>query len=576
MQHCLKKTMSWLLCLVPALAPPVRGQQMTTVHPGFTLSSLRPSGFNPMVGGLDFLPDGRMVVCTWEGFGNAKGSVYIVNNAQTGDASKVTYKKFASNLNEPLGVKAVDGRIYVLQKDQLSLLVDSNNDGTVDSVRKIGSGWTVQPGTAGGGKSLEFAMGMVYRDSVFYAGLAINYPYETNQSKERGCIIQISPKTGGFTPYACGMRTPDGLVLGPENELFVTENQGNWVPSSKLLHARQGRFFNVHKPSQSGPGPFDDAPVTPPAIWLDHGAISISPTQPAYLTSGIYQGQMIAGDANFGTLQRYFLEKVGGDYQGCVFRFSAGLEAAAHRIVVGPDGAVYIGGIGTQEWGGWDWAGKNYGLQRMIPNGKKIFDVLAIRSMSATTMEVEFTTPAGQGADAAANYKVQQWAYVPQAAYGAGKQSTENLSVSNVSLSADKLKATLTIPGMKLKDVIYFKLSGITGQDNAAPWSSEAWYTLNAIGPGTPVTAARPVTSHNDSGLRARTAPSGKLGISLASEGPFTLELRDIRGTLLETFTGNGPAELCSREAHPTGLYAMRLKNASGVSARTVYAGGAQ
>ncbi|GEM_PF-4285074 len=54
-----------------------------------------------MVSGLDFLPDGRLVVSTWEGFGATKGSVYLVSNAQTGDASKITYKKFAGNLNEP-------------------------------------------------------------------------------------------------------------------------------------------------------------------------------------------------------------------------------------------------------------------------------------------------------------------------------------------------------------------------------------------------------------------------------------------------------------------------------------------
>src|SRR5688500_15627211 len=57
----------------------------TAVHPGFGFSSLRPAGFDPMVSGLDFLPDGRLVVSTWEGFGATKGSVWIVGNAQTGD-----------------------------------------------------------------------------------------------------------------------------------------------------------------------------------------------------------------------------------------------------------------------------------------------------------------------------------------------------------------------------------------------------------------------------------------------------------------------------------------------------------
>ncbi len=545
---------------------------MTTVHPAFSMATLRPPGFNPQVSGLDFLPDGRLVVSTWEGFGNTKGSVYLVSNAQTGDVTKITYKKFASNLNEPLGVKVVGGEIYLLQKDQLSLLPDKNNDGVADTVKKVAGGWTVQPTPA---KNLEFAMGMVYRDSVFYAGLAIAFPFGSTESKERGCIIAISTKTGGFEPYACGTRTPDGLVLGPEGELFVTENQGNWVPSSKLLEVRKGRFFGVHTPgSGGGPGPFDNVPETPPVIWMDHGAISISPTQPAYLTTGTYKGQMIAGDANFGTLQRYFLEKVNGDYQGCVFRFSGGLEAAVHRAIVGPDGAIYLGGIGTPEWGGWDWAGKDYGLQRMVPNGKTTFDLLAVRSTGANTMELEFTTPVGAGADQAANYKVQQWMYVPEVNYGAGKKTVENLTAKSASVSADGLKVTLEIPGMKTKDVVYFKLSGITAKDNSALWSTEAWYTLNAIGPGTPVTQAKPIPSqavHEGLEIRTHAAGGGRLGFRIGSVGAFTVEIRDFRGRLREALRGMGPTDLLSNGAYERGLYAISAKNDRGVEARNLF-----
>lgn len=570
MHYCLRKSIALFLCLAPVW---VRGQAMSTVHPAFSMTSLRPPGFDPQVSGLDFLPDGRLVVSTWEGFGKTMGSVYLVSNAQSGDASKITYKKFASNLNEPLGVKVVGGEIYLLQKDQLSLLPDKNNDGVADEVRKVASGWTVQPTPA---KNLEFAMGMVYRDSVFYAGLAIAFPFESSQTAERGCIIQISTKTGGFVPYACGTRTPDGLTLGPEGELFVTENQGNWVPSSKLLHVKQGRFFGVKKPS--GPSPFESAPVTPPVLWMDHGNISISPTQPAYLTSGVYQGQMIAGDNNFGTLQRYFLEKVGGEYQGCVFRFSGGLEAAGHRAIVGPDGAIYLGGLGTPQWGGWDWAGKDYGLQRMATNGKKAFDWLALRSQGPSTMELEFTAPVGQGADLPANYKVQQWAYIPVASYGVGKQTTENLTVKTATVSADKMKVSLEIPGMKAKDVVYIKLSGITGQDNSASWSTEAWYTLNAIGPGTPVTRALPSASTLPVGeaLRARSLENGRLRVKLAASGRFSLEIRDLQGQVRETLRGTGPSELVSQGAYRSEVLILKLTDARGVSSRTVYAGGAK
>jgi hypothetical protein len=341
-------------------------------------------------------------------------------------------------------------------------------------------------------KSLEFAMGMVYKDSLFYGALATAWPFETRASTERGCVITMSLKTRTWENYACGTRTIDGRTWGPDGELFGTENQGNWVPTSKLLHFRKGHFYGVHK---DVPGPFDNVPETPPAMWLEHGALSISPTQPVYLKSGVYKGQMIAGDNNLGTLQRYFLEKVGNGYQGAVFRFSSGLDAGAHRIVEGPDSAIYIGGIGTGEWGGWSWIGKYYGLQRMAPNGTSRFDLLAVRSLGATTMELEFTEPAGASAEVAANYAVKRWTYVPERAYGAGKKPTTNLSVSSAKLSADKKKVTLTISGMQLKDVIYIKLNNVmSATGNVAPWSTETWYTLNAFGPASPPTKVGPST----------------------------------------------------------------------------------
>lgn len=74
----------------------------TGVHPGYTLSSLRPAGFEPRISGMDFLPDGRMVICTWDNFSKSMSPVYLLSNVETGDRSKVTFKEIAGNLRETL------------------------------------------------------------------------------------------------------------------------------------------------------------------------------------------------------------------------------------------------------------------------------------------------------------------------------------------------------------------------------------------------------------------------------------------------------------------------------------------
>ena len=106
------------------------------------------------------------------------------------------------------------------------------------------------------------------------------------------------------------------------------------------------------------------------------------------MQDGPYKGQMLHGDVTHGGIKRDFLEKVNGEYQGAVFRFTQGLEAGVNRLCWGPDGALYIGGIGMV--GGWSWKEKQYGLQRMKYNGKPTFEMLAVRA-KPQGFEIEFT-----------------------------------------------------------------------------------------------------------------------------------------------------------------------------------------
>ncbi|MCO6763741.1 hypothetical protein KQH43_32100, partial [Streptomyces sp. EL5] len=74
-------------------------------------------------------------------------------------------------------------------------------------------------------------------------------------------------------------------------------------------------------------GPFDDQPVTKPVLWLPQNDIANSPSTPLQLTEGRFAGQMLFGDVTYGGIQRAYLEKVDGEYQGAVFRLTQGLEA---------------------------------------------------------------------------------------------------------------------------------------------------------------------------------------------------------------------------------------------------------
>ena len=85
---------------------------------------------------MDFLSDGRLVVSTWD----AEGGIYILDHVDSGDASKIGVKKIAQGLAEPLGVKVVEDTIYVLQKQELTKLIDHDGDEIIDELNKPASG----------------------------------------------------------------------------------------------------------------------------------------------------------------------------------------------------------------------------------------------------------------------------------------------------------------------------------------------------------------------------------------------------------------------------------------------------
>lgn len=447
------------------------------VHPAYDLSTIRPESFKPMVGGLDVFPDGRVAVSTWD----PDGAVYILSNVNNGNPGKIKVQKVAEGLAEPLGLKIVDGEIYVLQKQELTQLIDHDKDGVIDEYRTLCNSWQVSANFH------EFAFGLVYKDGYFYCTLATAIlpggASARPQIPDRGKAVKIARDGSSVEFIAHGLRTPNGIGLGVDNEIFITDNQGDWLPSCKVLHLTPGAFFGSRSVDFEGTA---NLSAKQPVVWLPQDEIGNSPGQPAPLNDGPYKGQMLHGEVTNGGLKRVFVEKVNGEYQGAVFHFSQGLEAGVNRLAWGADGALYIGGIGNP--GNWGHIGKNwYGLQRMKYNGHTAFEILAMRAKS-NGIELEFTEPIepGKGMDPAA-YIVRQWRYVPTAEYGGPKVDDKALPIRSLRMSADRRKVFLELDGMKAGHVVYVRIKNhFRSQSGRSLWISEGWYTLNQIPQGQP------------------------------------------------------------------------------------------
>ena len=463
----------------PDLIKSVAGdkKEVPGVHPSFDLSQARPEAFQPMVGGIDFLADGRMVVSTWD----PEGSVYLVENFHAAPKD-IKVKRIALGLAEPLGIKVVDGEIYVLQKQELTRLVDTNGDDIIDRYELVSNNWSVTTNFH------EFAFGLEYQDGYFYAAFATAIlpggASASPQASSRGKAVKISKDSGKVEFIAHGLRTPNSIGRGIDNQLFIADNQGDWVPACKIVELTQDAWYGSRSVDFAGTANLEE---TLPVVWLPQGDIGNSASQPAPLNVGPYQNQMIHGDVTHGGIKRVFAERVNGRLQGVVFRFSQGLEAGVNRLQWAPDGSLIVGGVGNP--GNWSHSGKKwYGLQSLKYNQKSTFEMLSI-SAHSDGFEITFTEAIKEGRKIqASDFEIQQYYFEPTAEYGGPKKGIENLTIQAFSVSEDRTKVQIKLAGLKEKHVVYFRINrAFESQNDHELWTTEAWYTLNAIPKGKPL-----------------------------------------------------------------------------------------
>ncbi len=479
---------------VPEVADPLRvktipGDQrkVAGMHPAFDHFQARPEGFEPMVGGIDFMADGRMVVTTWD----PEGSVYIVSDYEQGP-EKASVKRIARGLAEPLGVKVVDGDIYVMQKQELTRLEDVNGDEIIDVYHTVSADWSVTDNFH------EFAFGLEYQDGYFYGALATAIlaggASADPQAPDRGKALKIRKSDGQVEFIAHGLRTPNGIGYGVDGKLFIADNQGDWLPASKIVELTPGAWYGSRSVDFDGTA---DLTETKPVVWLPQDEIGNSPSEPAPLNVGPYQNQMIHGEVTHGGIKRVYAERVDGRLQGAVFRFIQGLDAGVNRLDWASDGSLIVGGVGNPgNWG--DGEKPWYGLERLVYNGETAFEMLSVSARSDGFV-IEFTEPVKAGQNIGPeDFEILQWYYEPTAEYGGPKKDLTELPVEGFALSDDRKRVSFKLGGLKPDHLVYFRIARpFVSESDQSLWTTEAWYTLNAIPQDRPVELEGRQPEHN-------------------------------------------------------------------------------
>lgn len=417
-------------------------------------------------GGLDFLPNGSLAVCT------RRGEVWILENA-TLDPAKHRWRRFAEGLHEPLGLKVVEGTIYVLQKPELTRLRDSDGDGVCDRYETVSAGWGLSTNFH------EFAFGLEHDGhGNFYGtlGLAIIPGGATRPEQvfARGGAFRVG-EDGSFEVLALGARTPNGTGLGPTGELYYTDNQGDYIPACKLTSVKRGEFYG-----QRFALPDRDAvvEVTPPVCWFPYGHVSQSATDVLLEDRdgrfGPFTGQLLVGELTNSQVLRVQLETVRGREQGTVWIFRRGFASGVNRLCFGPDDALYV----AQTTGGWGARGaKLFALEKVVYEGRLPFEMQTVH-LTKDGFEIAFTKPLAKE-PAVSDASVEQFRYHYWATYGSPEIDRKAVKVTRVWLSPDGKTLTIECPGLEKERICEIRLRGVTSRDGDPLAHAECWYTLN-------------------------------------------------------------------------------------------------
>jgi len=149
---------------------------------------------------------------------------------------KPKYTLFAYGLHEPLWLAYRKGSFYTTQRSELTKITDTNKDGIADKFNTVYS-WPIS------GNYHEYSYGPLFLpNGDMLVTLNLSWVGRGESlTKWRGWMLKIT-EDGKMTPFATGMRSPAAFGLNSQGDIFLAENQGDWIGSGRITHLNEGDF----------------------------------------------------------------------------------------------------------------------------------------------------------------------------------------------------------------------------------------------------------------------------------------------------------------------------------------------
>jgi len=445
-------------------------------NPAYVMDELLLPDENPWnawmrMSALDFFEDGRLAVST------LGGDVWIVSGIDD-SLERLRWRRFATGLFEPLGLKIIDATIYVTVRDGILRLHDLNDDGEADYYEDF----YADPDVSNGFHAYNFDLDTDSNGNLYYVK-----PGRYTDFSQPGAMLKISPDGSKAEVIARGFRVPNGMGIDPlDDTIYVSGQEGQWVPASKITVVPQAegveQWLGV---SQRREPDFDT--FLQPFIWmpreLDNSTASMLVVRDERF--GPLNGKLMHTSFGKGWIYYHMQDEVDGIAQGTVVAMPFLFDSGVQRLRVNPaDGQLYTVGLT-----GWDAESteRDGTLTRVRYTGAPAH-LLTQTRVHGDGVRLDFTfelDPATAGS--ASSYSVERWNYQWSADYGSdhysvdrpGETGNDTVAVESATVAADGRSVFLELDDVRPVDQMMIRMD-ITASDGT-PYKEVAYLTVHRV-----------------------------------------------------------------------------------------------
>ena len=265
-----------------------------------------------LLSSLDFANDGTAYLSC------LKGNIWKVSGLETNQLGGILWEKIATGLNSPFGIKVQNNQIYVLEQNQITQLIDLNNDQLIDFYKRI----------------------IVFNENK---NIPINsYRLLTNKKKEFFHLTNnkafISSKKKQ-TIYCQGLTNSIAITVNKKEQYFIANSKTQLTPIASIKKLEKNKNYKIN--SQELP-----YALIPSGIETIPGFLCYIPNQSAWKS---YHGQLL-GFSYSNASWYYILKDFNNPEQGAIVPvkkkvLSGAICGAFHPI----DKQLYVIGVNNKK-----------------------------------------------------------------------------------------------------------------------------------------------------------------------------------------------------------------------------------